>query len=242
MVFPVDKLTRKQGAGMAFNTDTVEFAIKNSRILTMTAFSYFVKERRYIDKILAMYLREIGADELQNKLSYCIHELAGNAHKANTKRIYFDKRDLDINDPEEYEIGMRDFKDSVVSNMNHYNRELRKAGLYLKFYFKKKDSVLKLAIINNVPLTAQEEKKINGKFAIARESTNLAATYPQLEDFSEGAGLGIVMISHMLKNMGFSDYKFRIFSLNDQTVSALELDLKDLAEEGSGETRDYSYA
>ncbi len=226
---------------MSFNIDTVEFAIKNSRILSLTAFSYFVKERRCIDKILSMYLSEIGADELQNKLSYCIHELAGNAHKANTKRIYFSKAGLDINNPDEYEKGMEGFKDSVMSNMNQYHRDLKKAGLFLKFYFKKNGSILKLAIRNNVPLTVQEEEKINNKFKIAEESTNLAATYPVLEDYSEGAGLGIVMISHMLKNMGFGDYKFRIYSYKEQTISALELDLKDIAE-SSSETRDYSYA
>ncbi len=227
MMITADKFVRVK-SGMAFNTDTVEFAIKNSKVLSLTTFSYFVKERRCIDKILSMYLSEIGADELQNKLSYCIHELAGNAHKANTKRVYFKKMGLDINDPEDYLKGMKSFKDSVISNMEQYHNDLKEHGLFLKFYFRKKDSVLKLAIRNNVSLTPQETEKINDKLAAAAVSTNLAATYPEVEDFTEGAGLGIVMIYHMLRNMGFKDPGFKIYSQGNQTVSALELNLCDV--------------
>ncbi len=227
---------------MAFNLETVDFAIKNSRILSLTTYSYFVRERRYIDKILSMYLSEIGMDQLQNKLSYCIHELAGNAHKANTKRIYFRKKGLAISDPADYEEGMKGFKESVIANMEQYHKALKDQGLFLKFYFMRKDSVLKMAIRNNVPLTREEEQKINTKFAIARKSTDLVRTYPELEDFSEGAGLGIVMISQMLKNMGFLNHKFRIYSYKDQTISALELNLNEASVSVDEPARECSYA
>ncbi len=227
---------------MAFNLETVDYAIKNSRILSLTTYSYFVRERRYIDRILSMYLDEIGIDQLQNKLSYCIHELAGNAHKANTKRIYFRKKGLAITDPLDYEEGMKGFKESVIANMEQYHTALKNEGLFLKFYFMRRDSVLMMAIRNNVPLTREEERKINTKFAIAKKSTDLARTYPELEDFSEGAGLGIVMISQMLKNMGFIHPKFRIYSYKDQTISALELNLKEASVPVEEQVREFSYA
>ncbi len=235
-------MTCVEGFFVAFNLETVDFAIRNSKVLSLTTYSYFVRERRYIDRILAMYLREIGMDQLQNKLAYCIHELAGNAHKANTKRIYFRNRGLAISDPSDYEEGMKGFKESVIANMDQYYRALKEEGLFLKFYFKRRDSVLKLAIRNNVPLTREEEQKINNKFTIARRSTDLVSTYPELEDFTEGAGLGIVMISQMLKNMGFLHHRFRIYSYKGQTISALELNLKEAAAAVEEPVAEYSYA
>ncbi len=227
---------------MALNLETVDYAIKNSRVLSLTTYSYFVRERRYIDRILSMYLRETGMNQLQNKLSYCIHELAGNAHKANTKRIYFRQCGLSITDPDDYKEGMKGFKESVIRNMEQYHRALKEEGLFLKFYFKKKDSVLKMAIRNNVPLTEEEERKIENKFAIAQRASDLASTYPELEDFSEGAGLGIVMISQMLRNMGFSHHKFRIYSYHGQTISTLELNLNEAVSTVKHSPAEYSYA
>ena len=72
----------------------------------MTTFAYQPSERIHIDHVLEAYLDAVGMKSLRTKLAYCLHELAANAKKANTKRLYFRERNLDINDPHQYEEGM----------------------------------------------------------------------------------------------------------------------------------------
>ena len=56
-----------------------------------------------------------------------------NAKKANTKRVYFKEKCLDINDDVQYEEGMSTFKVDTLSNINHYLELQKQAGLYIKF-------------------------------------------------------------------------------------------------------------
>ena len=84
------------------HTNLVEYAISESKVLTIKTVSYLSRERNYIDSVLKKYLHEIKQPHLLNQVSYCLHELAGNANRANTKRVYFQDKGLDISSPEEY--------------------------------------------------------------------------------------------------------------------------------------------
>ncbi|MDY7029791.1 MAG: hypothetical protein SVR04_15975, partial [Spirochaetota bacterium] len=88
---------------MNIDSDTIDYAIESNKVLTVTSYSYLGVERDYIDNVLRKYLKQVGMHVLINNISYCIHEVAGNAHKANLKRLYFEMKDLDINDPRDYE-------------------------------------------------------------------------------------------------------------------------------------------
>ncbi len=50
-----------------------------------------------LDRILEAYLVELGQERLLEPLSYCVKELIINAQKANTKRLFFEEKGLDIN-------------------------------------------------------------------------------------------------------------------------------------------------
>ncbi|HDQ13675.1 MAG TPA: hypothetical protein ENN41_02530, partial [Sediminispirochaeta sp.] len=108
--------------------DTVELAIQRKKVLTVKLYSYLGSERDYIDSVLDRYLEEVGLNRLMNNISYCIHEVAGNAHKANLKRLYFMLRSLDIDDTEQYRIGMRDFKREVLQHPEKYSLPHREYG------------------------------------------------------------------------------------------------------------------
>lgn len=207
------------------NNKKIDFAIKNYKTLTLSTFTYLPHERNYIDHVLCRYLQEVGLDSIKDKLCYCIHEIAGNAKKANTKRVYFDELGLDINNPEDYFRGMKNFKDDTTENIGHYLKKQREAGLYIRFYFKREPSNLRIIIRNNVALLPEESLRIQQKLKIARTYNNLAEAYTESEDYSEGAGLGIVMLLLMLKNLGFSKNSLEIFMEEDCTNTVLTLDL-----------------
>ncbi len=213
---------------MSANVPSVETAIERKKVLTVTSYGYLSEERAYIEKLLNRYLGEVGIPRLIGNLGYCIHELAGNAHKANLKRIYFSEQGLNIYEPEEYISGMKWFKDEVLDQPERFFSRQREQGYFVKFHFFVDRSILKIVIRNNAELVDEEKKRIRNKFKIAQRAYNLADAYGAAEDYSEGAGLGIVMLSIMLRNMGFRDRSFRIYVRNGETVSFLHLNVDDL--------------
>lgn len=90
--------------------ESVSDAIANSRTLSLRTATYLPHVRVHIDTILGAFLEAAAMRQLKSKLSYCIHELAGNAKKANTKRLYFKEKNLDIDDPADYTAGIGTFK------------------------------------------------------------------------------------------------------------------------------------
>ncbi|HTP59014.1 MAG TPA: hypothetical protein VMM82_08860, partial [Spirochaetia bacterium] len=78
-----------------------------------------------VDRILEMYLAELGQEKLLEPLSFCLKELISNAQKANAKRIYFQERGLEISRQADYERGMRDFLKELSVNLDHFLEKLR---------------------------------------------------------------------------------------------------------------------
>lgn len=210
---------------MNIDSDTIDYAIESNKVLTVTSYSYLGVERDYIDNVLRKYLKQVGMHVLMNNISYCIHEVAGNAHKANLKRLYFEMKDLDINDPRDYERGMVQFKQEALQHPEKYAGPHKERGYYIKFHFQIDGPVFKIVVRNNVPLTLQERERIERKIAIARYASNLADVYAVSEDYTEGAGLGIVMLHVILKNLGFNGDSFRIYTRNEETIAFLSLDI-----------------
>ncbi|THB62782.1 MAG: hypothetical protein D6B26_06860, partial [Spirochaetaceae bacterium] len=205
------------------NQAKVSEAIEKEKVLSIVTTRYLAHERNYIDYVLELYLGEIGRPELQNKLSYCIHELAGNAKKANTKRVFFQEKGLNILNPTEYHIGMQNFKEETVANIERYILMQEEAGLHVKFQFKREGRTLKIAVRNNTVLTKEENERIQQKLKLARGAESLPEIMEQSEDYTEGAGLGLVMSIMMLRNLGISTDHFQVLSRNGETYAVLYL-------------------
>jgi hypothetical protein len=203
--------------------DSVNEAIDRRRTLTVKTVTYLPRERAHIDAILGAFLEASGMQPLRNKLGYCVHELAGNAKKANTKRLYFKDNGLKIDDPADYARGMAGFKQEMVDRVAHYEGRLKDEGLYVKFQFRAAERGVYVNVRNNVELTDFEKIRIDQKLAIAQRYACLADAYAMTEDGAEGAGLGIVMMMFMLKNLGFGTDSFSMSSAHGETVATLTL-------------------
>jgi len=169
--------------------EKVEQAVREGRMLTLTTHAYFSDERDYVDEILNYFLAAAGRPELRDKLAYCVHELANNAKKANTKRVYFAEKELDLNIESEYWVGMRHFREDTIANIDHYLPLLKATGLYIKIQFKLNRDTVMIAIRNNVRLTAIERRKIEEKIVRSRAYADMDEAYASIEDTSEGAGV-----------------------------------------------------
>ena len=204
--------------------DKIENSIRSGKPVRVTTYTYSSRMREYIDSLLDRFLMEAGLESLRNKISYCVHELATNAKKANTKRVYFEEKRLELEDPVQYEAGMKCFKIDTLNNIAHYLKLQEEQKLYIRISFLLTSSSLKIVICNNVEMTNEEKFRVKHKLKIASQSFTAVEEFcDKVEDYSEGAGLGIVMMIRMLESMGLGSHALKIRSGGGKTSASLHL-------------------
>ncbi len=177
----------------------------------------------YIRHIMDMFLEECHQDHLKEYLNFVLSELLTNAKKANTKRVYFEEKGLDINNPDDYKKGMENFKMDTLTNINHYLELQRKAGLYIKLTLRILADKIYIEIKNNATLTVFEKERIQQKLDSVQQYREMDEVFTNVLDQSEGAGLGIIIIILMLQKVGLSKENYQVVSEGDETVTRIIL-------------------
>ena len=208
--------------------EKIKLSIRKSLPLTITTYTLPRETEEQIDEILEIYLEEFGQKELKNHLSYCIKELAVNAKKANTKRVYFEAKNLNIEDKEDYIKGMASFKEETMSNLNYWLEQQKKKGLYIKFLFHPMGQNFRISIKNNVEITRKEQMRIYDRIARSRAFESLEEAFAEVLDDSEGAGLGIVIMVLMLRKMGLDEENYEIEGENGETIASLTIPINEV--------------
>ncbi len=207
--------------------DKIRWALNSGKPIQIRTTRYLTHDRQFIDSVLNRFLNEAGITFLMNKLSYCLHELATNAKKANTKRVYFLDNGLDIADAASYRAGMTDFKRSTLENIDYYLDLQKKRGYYIVVLFHLTEKRLRLSVINNTEMREEEKMRVAQKIELAQKADSIKDIYDQVEDYSEGAGLGIVMMSQMLRTMGFGPHSLSIESSQGLTTATITVQLRE---------------
>jgi putative nucleotidyltransferase with HDIG domain len=201
----------------------IQRAAHNSIPLTFKTYTMPHETEIYLDKVLESFLSELGQEKLKEPLSYCLRELAVNAKKANTKRVYFLEKGLDLNDEREYEDGMKTFKSETFDNIQHYLQKQKELGLYVKVIFQTKGKTLTIMVRNNSEITRKEQIRVFDRLARSRAFTSLEEAFATVLDSSEGAGLGIVILVLMMKKIGLTEDCFGIDVEEGETVATLSV-------------------
>jgi putative nucleotidyltransferase with HDIG domain len=203
----------------------VKRAIQSGIPLTITSFTLPHAIEVYIERILTVFLRQVEQEKLKDYISYCIQELTVNAKKANTKRVYFMERGLDLGDSEDYKEGMAVFKEQTLGNIAHYLQLQKEKGLYIRLVLHMKNNIICIEVRNNVTMTKTELIRIHDRLVRARQFKNLEEAMNQVLDDSEGAGLGLVILVLMLKKMGLDEDCFDITVSEKETIARLIIPL-----------------
>jgi hypothetical protein len=203
------------------DVDKVNQAIRAEVPLIMTTYTLPRKVEHYIEQVVAIFLDYVKQSRLKDNVIYCIQELVVNAKKANTKRVYFVDRGLDLNDQEDYERGMATFKDDTLNNINYYLDLQRRQGLYIKLILHLKGNIITIEVRNNSTITSGELERIQRRLAKAREFEDVEEALIQMLDDSEGSGLGLVMLVIMLKRLGLGSNSFDILRTSNETVARI---------------------
>jgi len=194
---------------------------ESQRPLSIKTHTFLPAAQAYVDRLLQVYLEELGVAYLFDQLSFCIRELAVNAKKANTKRVYFQSRGLDIDDPAQYVEGMAHFKRDTLDDQAVYLELLKEAGLYVKIEFLKWEKGCSVAVRNNVLVAPTELERVKDKIAKSHEYASLEDAFGEVLDESEGAGLGILVLILMLKKLGFGGDFFQFYTMGEETVARI---------------------
>ena len=127
----------------------IKMAIRAGIPLSIVSYTLPHEMSEYMEDVLAAFLKELNQSTMNEYLKYCLNELTTNSKKANTKRIYFKEKGLDITDSKQYEEGMKNFKEDTLNNIEHYMRKQKDAGLYIKLILQAKNDKIKLEVRNN---------------------------------------------------------------------------------------------
>jgi putative nucleotidyltransferase with HDIG domain len=205
------------------NVADIQRAAQSSVPLTFKLNGLVPESFPLLDRILEIYLSELGQQEILDPLSYCLKELISNGQKADAKRIYFEEHALEISRKDHYEKGMKGFLQEISENLDHFVQKLRDRQMTIGVSFHAKGSALNIAVRNSSALTAMEQSRIKERIARSRTFHSFFEVLETSVDHSEGAGLGIMMLLQFLKRIGLGEDAFSIKAEYGSTVSSLSI-------------------
>jgi hypothetical protein len=120
---------------LVVDEEKIKKAVQSGMPLTITTFTLPHEIEVYVEQVLTIFLRQVEQEKLKDYVVYCVQELAVNAKKANTKRVFFSERGLELDNPDDYKLGMTTFKEDTLNNIGHYLQLQKNKGLYIKLIF-----------------------------------------------------------------------------------------------------------
>ena len=210
---------------IAVDLEKIKTAIHSGIPLSITTYTLPREMETYMGDILSAFLTELDQQQMIQYLSYCLSELMTNAKKANTKRVYFSEKHLNIMDAGDYKAGMATFKADTLGNIDHYLQLQKKAGLYVKLLLQVRANKIRIEVRNNCPLTVFEYKRIHDKLTRAQQYASIEEALSQILDDSEGAGLGLIIMILMLEKIGLTEENFQSISENGEKITRIILPL-----------------
>ncbi len=207
----------------------IDAAIREDRPIKIRAYAILpVTEKGMsyiIDSILAKYNRE----DMVAPVYTAAKELAINGAKANIKTILFEENKISMDDEGQYSKGMGIFREELSEDwIFSYAKKSRERDLRVDIVYDFNPHRIIVEVINNRPISEKEDKRIRSKFQKAMAYDDIAQFYMDGGDSSEGAGMGIVLITMLLRAQGIDAHLFTIRSnYRDSTIAKVEFPLSE---------------
>jgi putative nucleotidyltransferase with HDIG domain len=174
-----------------------------------------------INALLSKILSKQDLIFLLDTVITILRELILNAVKANAKRLFFKKLDLDISDELVYQRGIKIFKESVINDLASISDDLNESEYWIRLKIRKDERGITVSISNNIDILRDELDRINYRIQKAVESADFNEAYEKVYDPTEGAGLGIILSILLLKNAGIDPSCYQILSSSRNTSVSL---------------------
>jgi len=125
-----------------------------------------------------------------------LREIIVNATKANAKRIYFKKLNLDINDPQSYKTGIEHFKKDIVGQLDTLENELKNSNLKVTLSICKEDKGVTFIITNPAAIHSEELNRIKTRIEKAKEYLDFTQAYEDVYMIPKVQGLALFLLSY----------------------------------------------
>lgn len=207
--------------------DQCRQAVRAGTPLRVRTFAMLDQTEEALKQILNLVLEHYERSDLIHAVYTAVKELAINAVKANMKRVVFQRRGLDIDEPADVQKGLVFLKERLQQGaLVPFALEAREFGLVvlLDFFFEENACVIEIR--NNTLLSVDENQRLRSKLARSMTYEDIAQFYMDNADPTEGEGLGMTMITVMLRQNQIDPHCFTIFTEGRETVARLELPLK----------------
>jgi len=225
VIFFIVESAPKPEVKLTVDESKIKKAILSELPLTVTTYTLPREMEMYIEQVVTVFLKLLNLENLKNYIIYCIQELAVNAKKANTKRVYFIENGMDLSNPDDYRQGMENFKKTTLENITRYLQMQKNKGLYIKLIMQIRHNILNIEVRNNVTVTDTELNRIHDRLARSRQFKSMDEAFSLVLDDSEGAGLGIVILVQMLKKIGLDESCFEFKSGEKETIARISIPL-----------------
>lgn len=175
-------------------------------------------------KIIHRFLEQHDILFIKDSVISITKELVNNAVKANLKRLFFNIKGLDMNVQKNYREGMDEFREAVFQTEdNDIIKSLEGSRFVVRVNFSCKNNYLHISVINNNPIIEAEMNKIKARINKAYMYTDMSEAFDDVLDDSEGAGLGLIMASMLVKNCGLPRDAFSISRTEKLTSITLSI-------------------
>lgn len=186
-----------------------------------------------IKEMVFTVLKHLDRLYLKDTIYTLMKEMIINGVKANIKRAIFFFKGWDINDSSDYQKGIKIFKDEMLNNFDRYIMRNKEENRYVMFRVFFDKEYLTINIKNNSPIQEEELIKVKQGIEKAKKFKSMADLFVSGLDNSEGAGLGIGMVTLLLRNEGIGTDAFSINTDGKATVTTFKIPVE-LKKEQSG--------
>lgn len=195
-------------------------AVKRGEDILIRTYSYDEEFDYIIERVVEKILARYGLEVIKNALAFCIRELTGNSRKAIVKRIFFTEHELSVSNEQDYRKGMNLFHKTIYNDIDIYNDRMKDEGYFISFHVIHNANSIVIKVESNTELTYIEKERITNKLNKVKGMKDLGSQLDSIIDTTEGAGLGLIMISMMLQKEGINPDGFTIQATDDQKTAS----------------------
>ena len=210
--------------------ELIQALVQSEQPIVITTYTFPHEMEQYMEQVMEVFFQIIEQEAITDYVIYFVKELIGNAKKANSKRVYFTDKGLDIHCMEDYLKGMKTFKSELLDNKDYYLALQEREGLYIQLRLWKEGESVKIEVSNNVRIAVIEEKRMMNKIEMGMQYKALEKAVSEAIDDMEGSGLGLIILVLMMKKMGTSADQIRIEKSENETKIGVEIPAKEMIE------------
>jgi hypothetical protein len=212
---------------------TLDEAINQNKRIKILAYSVSDYVEHRMKQVLELIFKKYKKPEMVPPVYTCVKELLINAVKANFKNIYFEGYSSKNSSESiiDYELALKLFKLELSrENAQHLEKLARMYDMKAEVTIQTMDNKLQITVKNPVEMTEREKNNVQYKLECGSRYGDITEYFAEndddtVTDSDEGAGLGIILISLMLRSMGAGNRDFVITSENKQTTALLKIPL-----------------